>query len=155
MAIMQRPRIMTRWFNDARARRLWSVVEWPLTILLLAFLFHVLGIFDFKRYQPPHGIATVDELIANQPETLKFATVEHGGKHYVVWIGRPRGVLSSGPPVYVFDSTGNLVDKVGDAGDSNNKFVLGLYGVAFRKPGITHRDVAAYCRGNREASSAP
>jgi hypothetical protein len=131
------------------------VVEWPLTIILLTFLLYVLGFFDFKRYQPPRGIATVDQLIANQPETLKFATVEQGGRHYVVWIGRPRGVVSSGPPVYVFDRTGNLVDKVGDAGDSDNKFVLALYGAALRKPGITNQEVTTYCRRNRAAVSVP
>jgi hypothetical protein len=76
----------------------------------------IIGFWDFKRYQPPRCTLTVDQLVASLPETLRFALVEQGRRSYV---GRPPGVIRSGPPVYVFDSTGTLVDRVGDASDSD------------------------------------
>ena len=93
-------------------------------MIILVFCLNTLGILNFRRYRPPRGTTTVGQLVASLPQTLKFALVQQGGSPYVVWIGKWSGAIVSGAPVYVFDSTGHLVDYVGDAGESDNKFVL-------------------------------
>ncbi len=103
----------------------------------------------FVRHQPDEGTTTIDQLVAHLPKTRKFAAVSKGGKVYVVWIGKVRGAMESGPPVYVFDSAGNLVDAVGDAGDSHNAFVGELYGEAFRSPAMTPSEAVAFCHRRR------
>jgi hypothetical protein len=116
---------------------------------ILAFCFVVLGFLtgflSFGTYQPPRGLKTLDQLAAHLPETLKFAVVTSDDRSFVVWIGRSRGVIVSGPPVYVFDQAGTLVDHVGDAGDSNNAFVGKLYGEAFQAAAISTDEAVAYC----------
>jgi hypothetical protein len=80
--------------------------EYAILAGVLARCLFAVGCFDFRRYQPPRGTTAVDQLVASLPKTLKFAVVEQEAKQYVVWIGRPRGAIVSGPPVYVFDSDG-------------------------------------------------
>ena len=140
----------TRWLGDQGSRGLWSIVGYGLSIIVLVWFLNVVGFLDFRQYQPPRGSATMDQLVASLPETLKFALVEQGGRPYVVWIGKPRGVIVSGPPVYVFDRSGTLVDYVGDAGESDNRFVLGLYVAAIHAPGITAEEAETFCRQRRE-----
>jgi len=117
--------------------------------IVLVWFLNVVGFLDFRRYQPHRGTTTLDQLVASLPETLKFTLVEQGGRSYVVWIGRSRGVIVSGPPVYVFDSFGTLVDYVGDSGESDNKLVLGLYVTAIQAPGITAEEAVTLCRQRR------
>jgi hypothetical protein len=143
--------MMTRWLVNNGSKRLWSVLGYVAFTIGLVWFLNVAGFLDFRYYQPRRGTATIDQLVASLPETLKFAVVEQGGKTYVVWIGRPRGVIVSGPPVYVFDSTGYLVDHVGDAGDSDNMFVGGLYSAAFHAPTLSAQEALTYCRRNRTA----
>jgi hypothetical protein len=149
---VQMLRMLKRGLGGQGSGRLRSIAGHAVLAAIFVWLFAVVGLLDFRRYQPPRGTSTVDRLVAELPETLKFAEVEQGGRPYVVWIGRPRGVIVSGPPVYVFDSTGTLVDRVGDAGDSDNKFVRELYVAAFHAPGITPQQAVRVCRQRRAAS---
>jgi hypothetical protein len=151
---MQLPRMRKRGLAGQGSGRLRSIAGRAISAAMIVLLLAVVGFLDFRRYQPPRGTATVDQLVASLPETLKFAEVEQGGRSYVVWIGRPRGVIVSGPPVYVFDTTGTLVDRVGDAGDSDNKFVRELYIAASHAPGITAQEAVTYCRRSRMAPRA-
>jgi hypothetical protein len=145
------PRILARWLHDQGSKRLWSGLGYAALIAVLLFDLWIIGFLDFRRYQPPRGTTTIDQLVASRSETLKFAVVEQGGKPYVVWIGRPRGATVSGPPVYVFDSKGTLVDWVGDSGDSDNWFVRDLHVAAFHTLGISAQEALTYCRRNRVA----
>ena len=138
-------RMATRWLADRPSRWLWKLVEYAAVAIILSCLLALVGFLDFRRYHPPRDITTVDQLVASLPQTLKFALVNQGGTPYVVWIGRPRGVTVSGPPVYVFDGLGNIVDHVGDAGESDNKFVLELYVAAFHAPKATAEEAVTFC----------
>lgn len=100
----------------------------------------------WKRFMPPEGMKSIDDLIAALPETYCFAAVEHEGTPYVVWVGRPRGPIVSGPPVCVFDTDGRLVDWSGDTGDSNNRFVREMHALAFRSDPISKDEALALCR---------
>ena len=148
---MRLPRMMTRLFGNQGTRRSSVIANSAMVAAVILLVLAPLGFLDFRHYQPSRGTATLDQLVDSLPMTLKFAMVEQEGRSYVVWIGRPRGVTVSGPPVYVFDSTGKLVDRVYDAGESENKFVLDLYVAAFHAQGITPQEALRYCRGERAA----
>jgi hypothetical protein len=139
-------RMLMRGLGSQGSRPLRSIAGCVILAAMFVWFLNMFGFLDFRRYQPPRGTSTVDQLVAGLPETLKFAVVEEGGRSYVVWIGRPRGVIVSGPPVYVFDSIGTIVDRVFDAGESDNKFILRLYVAAFHAPGITPQEAVRYCR---------
>ncbi len=136
--------------GNQRLGRLRRFSEYALVTALLIVLLAAVGILNFRRYQPAQGVSTIDQLVARLPETLKFAVVEQGSRTYVVWVGRPRGVIASGPPVYVFDRAGTLVDRVYDTGESDNSFVKELHVRAFHAPAITPREAVNYCREARE-----
>lgn len=140
------PGMIARGLGGQRSGRLRSIAEYAICAAVIWYFLATAGFLNFKRYQPPRNTSTLEQLVAELPETLKFAIVEQAGRSYVVWIGRPRGVIVSGPPVYVFDRTGAVVDRLFDAGESDNKFVLELYGAAFRAPAITPQQALRFCR---------
>lgn len=122
------------------------LIEWGITVVILGILGLLIIGPPWKRFLPPEGMETIDDLIAALPETYCFAAVEHEGTPYVVWVGRPWGLLVSGPPVCVFDAEGRLVDWSADTGDSNNRFVRKMHGLAFRSAPISKDEAIAMCR---------
>jgi hypothetical protein len=137
------------WLADQSSPWLWRLVAYAVAAIILTCLLALVGFLDFRCYRPPRDTTTVDQLAANLPQTLKFALVHQGVTPYVAWIGRSRGATVSGPPVYVFDGFGNLVDHAGDAGDSDNKFVLELYVAAFHAPKATSEEAVTFCQQRR------
>jgi hypothetical protein len=137
--------------EDKRSRHWWKIGEYASCAVVVVWLLLIVGFLDFKRYQPPKGTTTIDQLVAELPETFKLAIVKNGVRSSVVWIGRPRGMIASGPPVWVFDETGNLVDRVYDVGEVHNTFVHGLYRRAFEAPAISPQEALDYCHGSRAA----
>jgi hypothetical protein len=138
--------VVPRSLGHEKRRRWPTILESAICLAILCIPLALIGVIDFHHYQPSLKTATIDQLVAERLETLKFAVVERDGRSYVVWIGRPRGAIVSGPPVYVFDATGVLVDRTSDAGDSNNRFVGDLYGAAWKAKGMTSREAVDYCR---------
>ena len=127
----------------------------PMLVFFAGLMFVTAFGSPFKRYMPPRGLSSLDELVAARPVTLKYAEVEKGKQQYIVWIGRASGASRSGPPVCVFDDRGRLVDWVGDAGDSDNRFVGELYGAAFRGPTITAEEALARTRSKVNPNPRP
>ncbi|WP_152050023.1 hypothetical protein [Tautonia marina] len=121
-------------------------VEWGITVVMLGILGLLIIGPPWKRFMPPEGMETIDDLIAVLPETYRFAAVEHDGTSYVVWVGRPRGPIVSGPPVCVFATNGRLVDWSGDTGDSNNQFVREMHARANQTDPISKDEAIAMCR---------
>ena len=129
-----------------RTRRAWRGFQYAILAAIILSWLNILGILTPGHHYPPKATTTLDQLVADRPNTYKIAVVEEGNRTYVVWVGRVPGVLVSGPPVYVFDRTGSLVDRVGDSGDSNKQFVRELHAAALKAPGITPQEALAYCR---------
>ncbi|MEW4571103.1 hypothetical protein AB1L88_24805 [Tautonia sp. JC769] len=123
-----------------------QVIIWTILVVVWGFLVITIIGPPWKRFMPPEGMKSIDDLIAALPETYCFAAVEHEGTPYVVWVGRPRGPIVSGPPVCVFDTDGRLVDWSGDTGDSNNRFVREMHALAFRSDPISKDEALALCR---------
>lgn len=127
--------------------RMAQVLLWVVLIVpFCVFTFLTVVGPPWKRFMPPEGMETIDDLIARLPETYRFAAVEHDGQAYVVWVGRPRGVIVSGPPVCVFDAEGRLVDWSADTGDSTNRFVREMHALANQSKPIDAKDAAEFCR---------
>jgi hypothetical protein len=146
--------LVPRSLGHKKSRRWPSIAECAICAASVCVPLALIGVIDFRCYQPSwETTTTIDLLVAELPETLKFAVVDRGGSSYVVWIGRSRGAIVSGPPVYVFDATGVLVDRTSDAGDSDNRFVLGLYSAAYAVPEITAQEAVDYCHQKRAASN--
>ena len=54
-------------------------------------------------------------------ELYELYNFSRGENSYILWIGRVHKdclLLPSGPPIYIFDADGNLIDFVSDSGDS-------------------------------------
>jgi hypothetical protein len=74
-----------------------------------------------EAVRPPAGLTSLPAFLNARPQTDKIRRFVHDGKVYLEVIGEPyKGPLSlaSGPPVYVFDETGKLVDWSRDIGDA-------------------------------------
>ena len=128
-------------------RALWRwIVEAAICAGLIVLCLFAIGAFTFQRFQPPRGTTTLDQLVADLPETLKFGVVKQAGRTYIVWIGRSRGPIVSGPPVYVFDDKGILVDYTRDVGDDDKRFINDCYGEAWRGSDMTARQALEFCR---------
>jgi hypothetical protein len=69
----------------------------------------------------PKGVVTLAEFAGRMPTPEKVIAFEKDGSSYFEVIGRPRPSfpsMPSGPPAYIFDSTGHISYWTGDVGDS-------------------------------------
>lgn len=68
----------------------------------------------------PSDVVTLAEFSARMPKPEKIMAFEKYGSPYVEVIGQPPGfpAVPSGPPAYIFDSTGHISFWTTDVGDS-------------------------------------
>ena len=77
------------------------------------------------RIAPPGKDVDLETFFAEGPSTARVERYRHEGKEYVVLTGKVPSCLSSwivlpsGPPVYIFDESGQLAHFVGDSGESS------------------------------------
>jgi hypothetical protein len=77
---------------------------------------------------PPSAATNLNSFLRIRPNVTKIEKITRGSSNYIVVLGnapRPGLSLPSGPPVYVFDATGSMVDWVADLGEAsafNNKW---------------------------------
>jgi uncharacterized protein YigA (DUF484 family) len=67
---------LTRGMGGLVSGRLKTIGEYAILVGVFLWCLLAVGFLDFKRYQPPRGTTTLDQLVASLPETLKFAVVE-------------------------------------------------------------------------------
>lgn len=75
--------------------------------------------------RPPQGATNLAAFLQARPESGPISRFVHAGNAHIKVVGRPGGTglsLPSGPPVYIFDTSGRLVDWCGDLGD-NEEFL--------------------------------
>lgn len=73
-----------------------------------------------KSVNPPVAVTNLIAFLEARPEVHSVRTFMHEGKLYIQVIGKtPVSLLNlpSGPPTYIFDKTGALVDWCRDLGD--------------------------------------
>lgn len=68
--------------------------------------------------EPPAGVKTLDDFLVWQPSPHSGWVHTADGVEHLLVPGPRRGLTASGPPTYVFDRTGRLIDWTSDAGDA-------------------------------------
>ena len=93
-------------------------------IIILTLM--VVSIFAATLYQQhkvalPSDVVTLAQFSASMPPPQKVIAFEKDGSSYVEVIGQLPGLprVPSGPPAYIFDSSGRLTYWTGDRGDSD------------------------------------
>jgi hypothetical protein len=93
---------------------------WPLLALLLPFAAIVAyDLWAMRRSVPPGSVTTIEAFFDWQPGTHRAVQRYVDGKEHLVIFGPLAGLLPSGPPAYVFDESGRLIDWVQDSGDNS------------------------------------
>jgi hypothetical protein len=80
-----------------------------------------------SRNTPPATVQTFDDYMKWQTKHRNVQEWQSDGEWYVLMSGPGTGVLPSGSTVYVFDSTGRMVDWTLDGGD-DSRFQKKWYG---------------------------
>jgi hypothetical protein len=92
-----------------------------LVLALMAGFFVALPIFQKLKLALPSHVDTLAEFSAEMPKPEKVIVFEKNGSSYVEVIGVRPGFPSvpSGPPAYIFDSTGHISYWTVDVGDTS------------------------------------
>jgi hypothetical protein len=81
-----------------------------------------LTIYQWSKLSLPSHVDTLAKFSAEMPQPQKVITFDKDGSSYVEVIGRPPRfsllLVPSGPPAYIFDSTGYIRYWSLDVGDS-------------------------------------
>jgi hypothetical protein len=102
-------------------------------LVLLALLAAYVAVEQFgrSRARPPESVKTFDTYMAWQTTHRYARQLERDGQRFILLAGPNAGLLPSGPPTYVFDSAGQLIDWTSDSGDDSR----------FQKEWLNNRDV--------------
>jgi hypothetical protein len=71
--------------------------------------------------RPPEGATNLAAFLAARPQPIQIRRFTHDGKMRVEVVGKPVASLlslPSGPPAYIFNESGILVDWTSDLGDN-------------------------------------
>ena len=82
---------------------------------------------DRSRNTPPATVQTFDDYMKWQTKHRDVQEWQSNGQSFVLMSGPNAGVLPSGSTVYVFDSSGRMVDWTLDGGD-DSRFQKKWYG---------------------------
>jgi len=89
-----------------------------LLALVVGYFAHHLWVLH--RLEPSTDTQTLAAFAERMPPPSRLALADAEGGRYVVWIGDWPQAFVSGPPCYVFDSSGRLVDWSVDTGDDHH-----------------------------------
>jgi hypothetical protein len=92
-----------------------------LIIVTIAGLGLALDFYQRNKVTLPSNVITLGQFATRMPTPVKVIAFERNGASYIELIGRPRPsfpTVPSGPPAYIFDSTGHISYWTGDIGDS-------------------------------------
>ncbi len=112
-----------------------SVVGW-LSLMLI----------ERGRIVPPRGVMSLTDFAVQMPAAKKFARIDLGGAPRFVWVGEQVAwAFRSGPPCYVFDSSGKLAEWDWETGSGQNTSALAQ--MALKAEPITVEQALAYILG--------
>jgi hypothetical protein len=97
-------------------------------VIVLAIVLVIGGSVILERWRivPPEGVRTLEDFIREMRPAAVIAEVSHEGKPCVLWIGQVEfpNTFPSGPPCYLFDRKGNLLDWQYETGEGGGLDVL-------------------------------
>lgn len=100
-------------------------------------------IVERDRIIPPRGVQNLESFARVMPAPQKFAEVEYGGGPRFVWVGnKVPWAFRSGPPCYIFDSSGKLCDWDWETGAGQNTSAMAR--IALKAKSITIEEALAY-----------
>jgi hypothetical protein len=94
-----------------------KVVKIILVLVLLFAAYVAVEVICQCRAKPPATVQTLDDYLKWQTKHRRIELQQSGGQEFVVMQGPNAGFVTSGPPVYVFDASGRLIDWTTDCGD--------------------------------------
>ncbi|TLD70204.1 hypothetical protein FEM03_13520 [Phragmitibacter flavus] len=102
-------------------KQIWRVLAAPSTLFLLGLCAWIGCEVPHARSSSADGIAFYGQYRASMPEPQAMQKITKNGEDFYVCFGPVRMplILRSGPPAYVFDAHGNLVDWTLDTGDDS------------------------------------
>ena len=105
----------------ARRRNILSKLGGSLLIAALPIVWFASEWDHERRSRLPDSVTTYRDFLETMPQPARVAIVSVDGQSYLEVNGPlPRGLaFPSGPPVYVFDSGGDLVAWTYDSGDDS------------------------------------
>jgi hypothetical protein len=110
--------------------------------LLVAYL--ALDMFTSYRMAPPSLGCTVAELAAKLPPPRRLAVIATPAGKRMIWLGdTPWWVVRSGPPCYVFDARGRLVEWCHETGEGWHSDGLAM--AAWQAKPITMDEALQWC----------
>lgn len=93
-------------------------------VVVLAVVLAIVGsvMIERGRIVPPEGVRTLQDFVREMRPAAVIAEVSHQGKPCLLWVGKVEfpNSFPSGPPCYLFDRTGNLLDweyETGEGGE--------------------------------------
>lgn len=91
------------------------------TVVLVALLALWIVLLNRWANSIAPGGETLAECLAKMPEPARIEVFTQDGQEYLLLWGETQAFprAPSGPPMYVFDRTGKLVDWVADSGDTD------------------------------------
>jgi hypothetical protein len=102
-------------------KRIWLVLASPIALLLLVVCAWIGCEVYHARSSNADGINSYGDYRSSMPEPRAIRKITKNGEDFYASFGPVRAPLAlpSGPPVYVFDTHGNLVDWILDTGDDS------------------------------------
>ncbi|HTU27044.1 MAG TPA: hypothetical protein VMF30_16675 [Pirellulales bacterium] len=131
---------VSRTEQASKLRRSWPTAA----LVLLAFGYLAYENFYTGYLTPPSPHCTLAELAGCVPAPVRLAFVTGQGATRLVWIGSiPRFAVRSGPPCYVFDTQGRLIDWRAETGEGWSLDPLRI--AAYDEPAISLDEALRRC----------
>lgn len=110
---------MSPYYRDTMMKKI-TLVSAALLVCLVAVWVHS-EVKLARAVRPPEGVTNLVAFLELRPQVIEVRKFHQDSKLYIEVVARvdaPLLALPSGPPAYVFDESGALVDWCGDLGDS-------------------------------------
>lgn len=104
----------------SNSRSQWRSYVTIVLVLLILFIGWVsLETRNYRRIAPGENAQHLEEFLKSMPPVESIYSRQSGGTTYLEVVGTlpPLPSLPSGPPTYIFDSTGSLIDWTSDYGE--------------------------------------
>jgi|SRR5579872_5326489 len=100
------------------SRRSWC---FAFATLILVVCYVTMEWYGYRRVRPPNNAQNLRDFAKIMPTPKRIAVVREGSLDRIVWIAPawPGPLITSGPPCYVFDDGGRLLNWAPETGDGS------------------------------------
>lgn len=121
-------------------------LKWAALVVLCLLALFSFGVYIYfserSRIIPSPGIINLETFSKEKPPPKRLVTLNIGDSNIFVWVGEgSKWLFSSGPPCYIFDSSGRMTDWDWETGSGQNTSALAQ--AAMNAPAITVAEAQA------------